>query len=82
MERPAFGKQQSSNETSKKKRANLPERVHVAAWPDLHLPPAFVGDDAFPQGENLMKPFGGKSVTYDQNNFQLKVKLPKLAQTF
>ncbi|KAL1429142.1 hypothetical protein MTO96_016587 [Rhipicephalus appendiculatus] len=56
-----------------KKRANLPVCVKVAASPDMHLPPVFVGDDAFPLGENLMKPFGGSSLTDDQKIFNYRL---------
>lgn len=52
-----------------KKRVSLPELVQVAAPPDMHLPPVFIGNDAFPLGENLMKPFGGSSLTDDQKIF-------------
>ncbi|KAH8039855.1 hypothetical protein HPB51_009111 [Rhipicephalus microplus] len=48
--------------------AGLPELVKVGSLPDLYLPPVFVGDDAFPLGRNLMKPFGGTFVIRREEN--------------
>ncbi|CAN8023158.1 unnamed protein product [Ixodes persulcatus] len=51
------------------KRIHLPELVKVASSPDKFLPAVFVGDDAFPIGKNLMKPFGGTNLAEEQRIF-------------
>ncbi|CAN7945761.1 unnamed protein product, partial [Ixodes pacificus] len=51
------------------KKIHLPELVKVASSPDKFLPPVFVGDDAFPIGKNLMKPFGGTNLREEQRIF-------------
>ncbi|KAM7309617.1 uncharacterized protein ISCGN_006618 [Ixodes scapularis] len=55
------------------KKIHLPELVKVASSPDKFLPPVFVGDDAFPIGKNLMKPFGGTKLTEEQRIFNYRL---------
>nr|XP_054931764.1 uncharacterized protein LOC129387071 [Dermacentor andersoni] len=52
-------------------RANLPD--HVEVGPGLFLPPVFLADDAFPIGKNLMKPYGGSSLSGDQRIFNYRL---------
>lgn len=52
--------------------AGLPELVKVGSLPDLYLPPVFVGDDAFPLGRNLMKPFGERSLSEEKRIFNYR----------
>lgn len=54
------------------KKAGLPNEVKVASAPDILLPPVFVADDAFPIGGNMMKPFGGTSLTADKRVFNYR----------
>lgn len=54
------------------KNAGLPKTVKVASSPDLHMPPVIVGDDAFPLGENLMKPFRGDTLMPRQRIFNYR----------
>lgn len=53
-------------------KAGLPKSVKVSTTPELHMPPVIVGDDAFPLGENLMKPFGGDTLTPRQLIFNYR----------
>nr|XP_037289008.1 uncharacterized protein LOC119181833 [Rhipicephalus microplus] len=53
--------------------AGLPELVKVGSLPDLYLPPVFVGDDAFPLGRNLMKPFGERSLSEEKRIFNYRL---------
>lgn len=55
-----------------KSKAGLPGQVKVASAPDLLLPPVLVGDDAFPIGNNLMKPYGGATLTQEQRIFNYR----------
>lgn len=50
--------------------ANLPDHVEVGSG--LVLPPVFVADDAFPLGKNLMKPYGGGSLSGEQRIFNYR----------
>ncbi|XP_065281939.1 uncharacterized protein [Dermacentor albipictus] len=52
-------------------KANLPD--HVEVGPGLFLPPVFVADDAFPIGKNLMKPYGGSSLSGGQRIFNYRL---------
>lgn len=56
-----------------KSKAGLPGQVKVASAPDLLLPPVLVGDDAFPIGNNLMKPYGGATLTQEQRIFNYRL---------
>ncbi|XP_070389344.1 uncharacterized protein [Dermacentor albipictus] len=53
--------------------AGLPELVKVGSSPDVLLPPVFVADDAFPIGRNLMKPYGGSSLTEEKTIFNYRL---------
>ncbi|KAH9384379.1 hypothetical protein HPB48_026386 [Haemaphysalis longicornis] len=54
-------------------KAGLPNEVKVASAPDILLPPVFVADDAFPIGGNMMKPFGGTSLTANKRVFNYRL---------
>ncbi|KAK8762970.1 hypothetical protein V5799_034421 [Amblyomma americanum] len=53
--------------------AGLPDGVKVASSPDIVVPPVLVGDDAFPIGRNLMKPFSDKKLTEDKKIFNYRL---------
>ncbi|KAK8764665.1 hypothetical protein V5799_032727 [Amblyomma americanum] len=52
--------------------AGLPDGVKVASSHDIVVPPVLVGDDAFPIGRNLMKPFSDKKLTEDKKIFNYR----------
>ncbi|CAN7949931.1 unnamed protein product, partial [Ixodes pacificus] len=54
------------------KSSGLPDLVDMNISSGLQLPPVIVGDDAFPLSSNLMKPFGGNSLTPEQNIFNYR----------
>ncbi|KAL3182478.1 hypothetical protein MRX96_007166 [Rhipicephalus microplus] len=55
------------------KKAGLPELVKVASSPDVHVPPVFVADDAFPIEQNLLKPYGGTNLTEEKKIFNYRL---------
>ncbi|KAG0417067.1 hypothetical protein HPB47_005909 [Ixodes persulcatus] len=54
------------------KSSGLPDLVDMNTSSGLQLPPVIVGDDAFPLSSNLMKPFGGSSLTPEQKIFNYR----------
>ncbi|KAM7290417.1 putative nuclease HARBI1 [Ixodes scapularis] len=52
--------------------SGLPDLVDMNTSSGLQLPPVIVGDDAFPLSSNLMKPFGGNSLTPEQKIFNYR----------
>ncbi|KAH7957014.1 hypothetical protein HPB52_014329 [Rhipicephalus sanguineus] len=55
-----------------RKKAGLPAFIDVPGQANLLLPPAIVGDDAFPLSPNLMKPFGGTQLSSAQKIFNYR----------
>ncbi|XP_049271286.1 putative nuclease HARBI1 [Rhipicephalus sanguineus] len=56
-----------------RKKAGLPAFIDVPGQANLLLPPAIVGDDAFPLSPNLMKPFGGTQLSSAQKIFNYRL---------
>ncbi|KAG0435071.1 hypothetical protein HPB47_018695 [Ixodes persulcatus] len=54
------------------KSSGLPDLVDMNTSSGLQLPAVIVGDDAFPLSSNLMKPFGGSSLTPEQKIFNYR----------
>ena len=56
----------------KEKALHLPEPTSLPGWHDI-VPYVFMGDDAFPLMETLMKPYAQKNVSKAQHIYNYRV---------
>ncbi|XP_071055934.1 putative nuclease HARBI1 [Onthophagus taurus] len=55
------------------KKLNLPSPTNFPDNRDICLPFTFLGDEAFPLKENLMKPYPNKGITHDEKIFNYRM---------